>query len=364
MTIICCISDSHLGYRHRMKKQRLLDYENSFLDATSKAMELNPSMLIFAGDLVHHPRPEPKSLHTLITKLIDIAEKTPVIVCIGNHEIEGHLGTAYTPIFSDLHKNIHVLSTDNPHITLNLDGKRVGIHGFQYLRSRKLAQEKLAEISGFEKNDYDILCLHQGIERYLSPFELSLKVLREAAGKFDLILSGHVHKHQEIKELMDVTPSYYVGSTERISFNEAENPTGFLALRNFNEVEFIPVKSAIMDSVKGNLGSMKPGDVNKTIEDIIKDNRGRTECLQIRINVELEGDYFDLRHDWSQEQGFKILDVSVIPSAEEEFKSLEKIEISKDLVEEYFEKSGMHAREDLREICKELYEKYAGGFKR
>ncbi len=364
MTTICCISDSHLGYRHRMKKQRLLDYENSFQGAISRAMELNPSLIIFGGDLVHHPRPEPKSLRTLIKNLIGIAEKIPVIICIGNHEIEGHLGTAYTPIFSDLHENIHVLSTDNPHITLDIGEKRVGVHGFQYLRSRRLAEEKLLEVSRFEPNDYDILCLHQGIERYLNPFELSLRALREVAGKFNLILSGHVHKHQEIKELMDITPAYYIGSTERISFNEAGNSTGFIALREFSRVEFIPVRSARMESVKENLGMMKPEEVNRAIEEIIRERRGRIECLQIRIDVKVDGDYFDLRHDWSQEQGFKILDVNVLPSAGEEFRSLERINISKDLIEDYFEKSGMHDRNDLREVCKGLYERYAGGFKR
>jgi len=343
-----------------MKKQRLLDYENSFREAVTKARELNPSLIIFGGDLVHHPRPEPKSLHTVVTTLIEIAERIPVILCIGNHEIEGHLGTAYTPIFSDLHENIHVLTTENPHIILEIDGKGVGIHGFQYLRNRKIAEETLAEISKFEKNDFDILCLHQGIERYLSPFEISLKVLREAASRFDLILVGHVHKHQPIKELMDLTLAYYIGSTERISFNESANKTGFLTLKDFSGIEFIPVKSAGMNSIRGNLGREKPSEVNRVVEELIKENLGKVECLQLNLQVELDGDYFDLRHDWDSEQRFEILDINVIPSVEEEFKALEKIEISKDLVAEYFEKSGMNSRQELKGICTELYEQYAG----
>jgi len=360
MTTICCISDSHLGYRHRMKRQRLLDYENSFRDAVKKAGELDPSLIIFGGDLAHHPRPEPKSLHTLVTTLIELAESIPVVVCIGNHEIEGHLGTAYTPIFSDLHRNIHVLTTENPHIILDIDNKRVGIHGFQYLRNRKVAEETLLEVSKFEKNEFDILCLHQAVERYLSPFEVSLKALREAAGRFDLILMGHVHKHQPIHELMDLTPTYYVGSTERISFNESNNETGFLTLKDFSWIEFIPVKSARMISIRGDLGRAKPSGINRMVEELIKENQGKVECLQINLQVELDGDYFDLRHHWDLEQRFEILDVNIVPKVEEEFKALERIEISKDLVEGYFEKSGMQGRGELKDICTELYEKYAG----
>ena len=364
-TTICCISDSHLGYRHKMKQQRLRDYEDSFKDALSRAMALEPEILIFGGDLVHHTRPEPKSMHTVLKTLMEIADSTQVVMCIGNHEIEGHLGSAYTPIFSDLHKNIHVLTTENPHITIKVYGKRIGIHGFQYLRDRKLAEKTLRRISdeipGY--GDVNILCMHQAIEHYLSPFEISIKVLREVAPRFDLILSGHVHRHQKIMEISDLTPGFYIGSTERISFNEWQNPNGFLVFRNldFKNPEFVRINSASMKRISKDIGRKTPAEINSYIEELIKENLNQ-KCLQININAEIQGDYFDIRHDWETLfREFTILDVNVIPRMGEDEIKIKRFEINSSVIDEYFEKSGMKDRKELKELCVELFKKYSGG---
>lgn len=364
-TVICCISDCHLGYRHRMKQQRLRDYESSFKEALSRAMALEPEILIFGGDLVHHTRPEPKSMQIVLQNLMRIAESTNIVMCIGNHEIEGHLGTTYTPIFSDLHKNIHVLTTENPHTRLEIYGRSIGFHGFQYLRDRKLAEGTLKKISDeipeFSENDINILCIHQAIEHYLNPFEISLKALREVAPKFDLILSGHVHRHQEIREISDLTPAFYIGSTERISFNEWQNPNGFLVFRNldFQNPEFIRINSANMKKISKDIGRKTPDETNLYIEELIKENLSQ-KCLQIDLNAEIQGDYFDIRHDWENSfKEFTILDVNVIPRIRENEIKIEKFKINSNVINEYFEKSGMKDRKELKELCIDLYKKYA-----
>ncbi len=361
MTSICCISDCHLGYRHRLKLQRLRDYENAFNEAINKAIELNPDLLILGGDMFHHSRPDPKSMQILIKRLLKLADSVPIILCIGNHEIETHLGSAYTPIFSDIHKDIHVLTTENPHITLELDNKSIGIHGFQYIRNRRIAEETLEKISEeISGNDYNILCMHQAIEHYLEPYEISIKALRQAASRYDLILLGHVHKYQPVREISDVTPAFYMGSTERISFNEWQNENGFLLFSNFKfqNPEFIPVKSARMGVIKENIGKKKPAEINAFIKEIIQENLD-TNCLQISIDVEIEGDYFDICHDWDNRyKEFTILDVSVMPKISREIISLERLEIGEKIFDEYFEKMGLKDKEDLKGLCERLYEKY------
>ncbi len=361
MTTLCCISDCHLGYRHRLKLQRLRDYENVFREAIKKAIELKPDILILCGDLFHHTRPDPKSMQIAIRNFMKIADSTNVVLCVGNHEIEGHLGTSYTPLFSEIHRNIHVLTTENPHISLNINNKTVGIHGFQYIRNRKLAEEELEKISNETgNNDVNILCIHQGIAHYIDPFEISLQVLRGVAQKYNLILIGHSHKHQQIREISDITPAYSVGSTERISFNEWKNENGFIVFRNldFGNPEFISVNSAEMIKISENIGKKTPAEINSYIEKLIRENSGK-KCLQINLDVNVEGDYLDIRHDWEEGYSeFEILDVNVIPKINSEEIRIEKLQINKGVIREYFEKSGMKDKTELLELCEKFFERY------
>lgn len=333
---------------------------NAFNDAVAKALKCDPDVILFAGDLMHHPRPDPVTLRKLIRTIVQLAEKTQVVMCIGNHEIEGHLSTTYTPIYSDLHKNIHVLSSENPRVKINLIGREVNLYGFEYTRNRNTVEKKLIELSKNIKSGYNILCMHQAVERYLNPYEISLKTLREVAGKYNLILFGHVHKHQPIKELSDITPAYYIGSTERISFNEAENQTGMMLFRNIDPTkpEFIRVESASMKQVSQNLGRKTPEEINQQIEKTISEN-SKTELLQININVQIDGDYLNVRHDWAEQNpNFTILDVNVNPTTTEASFKMDKININEETIKEYFQKTGLN-NPSLEETCIKLYQKYS-----
>jgi len=363
MSTICVLSDSHLGYRHRMKLQRLKDYRKAFLEAVEKARKQKPGLVIYLGDLFHHKRPDPISMKTAYNALKKIADETPVVLCIGNHDIEGHLGSSYSPLFTILHDNIHVLTHENPHVELKIGGEKIGLHGFQYMRDRKQVEEQLeiisAEVGG---NDKEILCMHQAIEGYLEPHEVSLKCLRSIAPRYDLILSGHVHKHQEIREISDVTPTYYAGSTERISFNEADNRNGFLVFRDhrFREPEFVEVESSPMKKIREDLGKKSVEEVNSYIEGLLTNNEGSIKCLQVNLSVELKGEYFNLRQDWStQFQEYTILDVNVVPDRSLGLgDGFEKKAINEDLIKEYFKKTGMEGRKQLKEVCVKLYQEY------
>lgn len=361
MTTICCISDSHLGYRHKLKLQRLKDYEKAFNEALDRAMSLETSLLIFGGDIFHHTRPDPKSMRVLLERIIEVADRVPCVFCIGNHEIETSLSSTYTPILSIIHENVHVLTSENPHIRLELRDKSVGLHGFQFIRDRKSAEGTLdkitSEVSG---NDFNILCIHQAIEGYLEPHEVSIRALRDIAEKYDLILSGHVHKHQKIGEVFDIVPAYYIGSTERISFNEAENDTGILVFNNFDfrHPIHVPVNSASMRSIQRDFGRKKPEELNKAIKQLIEENLN-IRCLQLNISAEIDGDYLDVRHDWETPYpDFTILDVILNPKLTNRDIDLKNRELNEGIFDEYFEKMGLSGREDLKDLCKELYRKY------
>jgi len=364
MATICALADAHLGYRHRNKKQRLHDYQNSYLNAINQIKKQKPDLFIILGDLFHHPRPDPTTLKTAIKTLTQTAQKTPTILCIGNHEISGHLSTSYTPLFHSIHPNIRTLTHQQPHITIKIKNKKIGVHGFQYLRDKKTTQEQLnqitQEITG--ENDYDILCLHQAIQGYLEPHELSLRNLRQNASKYDLILFGHVHKHQKITEINDITPTYYIGSTEKTSFNEADNTNGFMVFHDFDfqNPQFIKTKSASMKKINLSLGKKTAAEINQHIEDIIKKHDGIIQNLQINLKTELTDEYMNLRQDYhTQYNSYTILDVNIMPaSAAEIHTGFQKKTINEDLIKEYFTQTGMKKRNKLQQICVELYTKY------
>jgi DNA repair exonuclease SbcCD nuclease subunit len=356
MQHIAFIGDAHIGYRHRFKSQRLQDYVSAFNEALEKALSRNPLAIVFLGDLLHHCRPDPVSLRTVLKKLIWCSGKTNVIVCVGNHEIEGHLGTTYSPIYSDVSDKITVLTTENPHKIIRHEGKTIGFHGFEYIRSDKRATEKLREISSNPGSDINILCLHQAIEKYLSPHEITLSALRQVAGAYDLIVSGHVHKHQMIAEVQDITPAYYVGSTERISFNEAANPTGFMVftLGDLSNPEYVPVNSAPMALIREKF-SGTPWQVNERIKKIITERQER--LLRIDLEVDLEGDPLDINRDWGEIFPEKtILEVNVSGS-EPERQAIEALELNEDLISSYFQSSHMQD-EELEKACIELFQRY------
>lgn len=361
MTFLAALSDSHLGFRHRFKSERLRDFRASFVEAVDKALAANPSILVLGGDMLHHPKPDPVSMRAVVQKLLQAAERTQIVCSIGNHEIAGHLGTAYQPIFSDLHKNIHVLSTEQPHVQLNVGGKKVAFHGFQFLRSREAAEAELAKISSNVGGaDVNILLLHQAVERYLSPFEISLKALREVAPKYNLMLFGHVHKHQQIAEVFDVTPAYYVGSTERISFNEWENQTGVMLFDglDFARPKFIQVSSAPMRKVTLELDKTTPKELNERIRETIQSNQG-AKLLSIEVSAEIAGDLLDVKTDWSGDYPqHTILEVNVTPKADERQITIERIEISADTIREYFTKTGLEGEHELLTECVKLFEDY------
>ncbi len=363
MKTICCVSDCHLGYMHRQKKERLEDYEKAFTEAVEKALKYEPCLIIFGGDLTEHTRPDPRSLKILIKTLMSAAEKAKVVVCVGNHEIEGNIRTAYTPMFSELHGNIHVLTADNPHVYLDVGDVKVGVHGFQFLRGKEAAEEALKKVSSevrkaSSEKEKNILCIHQAVEKYLNPFEVSIKALNEASGKYDLILVGHVHKHQRIGEIS--VPAYYIGSTERVSFNEAENPAGFLVFRDgvFDKPEYVEVTSSSMRRISRDLGTKTADEINQEIKKTIEENKD-VKCLQITVEAEIAGDQFEIIHDWeTRYPGYKVLSVNVVPRINNKAISIEKAEIDERLFDEYFGKKDLAARKDLKDLCLKFYEQY------
>ena len=355
---IAFIADCHLGYRHRFKSKRLNDFANAYSDALTKALKEKPDAIVFLGDLFHHSRPDPVSMRLTIKSLLKAAEQTKIILTVGNHEIEGHLGTAYTPVYGDLSKNIFVLSTEKMFYDLNVDGVRIRLIGFEYGRNRDVCKRRLVDAQNLADGDINILCIHQAIEGYLAPYELSINQMKKAGEKFDLIVSGHVHKHQLIEELKQECPAYYVGSTERVSFNESGNPTGFMVfdMADLGNPKFIHTISQNMKSIRLKFKGT-PNELNQFIEKTIFSNP--EPILKIDVESDLDGDPLDVIRDWSLKFPKRIiLDVNILPKGGEQTIEYSKVKFDETLIEEYFEKNNI-SDDRLRTLCIELFQNFS-----
>ncbi len=356
MATLAFISDAHLGYRHRFKKQRIFDYQRCFDQAAEQALSYDPDAVVILGDLTHHSKPDPVTMRAAIAGLLRIAQKCPVIVCVGNHEITGHLSTAYTPIFADLSPNIHVLTSEDPYADVEADGKTYRFVGFEYTRNPKTASANLKEAKLAANGDVNILCLHQAIERYLSPPELGLAELTDAAGSFDLVMCGHVHKHQRITQVFDEAPAYYCGATERVSFNECDNETGFMLFENddFDAPKFIKTDSTPMLNVRREF-SGTVSELNDMVRKIITDSTH--PLLRIEVSGRIVGDLMDVNRDYADIAGQKtILDIIVNPESAQRPERLVRLTLSEDLIKEYFEKADMSS--DLLDTSLDLFRRY------
>jgi DNA repair exonuclease SbcCD nuclease subunit len=89
------LADTHLGYRafsgkldsDRRLNQRECDVYDRWHEATKKAIELAPDIVIHAGDLFDSSRPAPRAIAEALDGFARLRKADiPVVVIAGNHE--------------------------------------------------------------------------------------------------------------------------------------------------------------------------------------------------------------------------------------------------------------------------------------
>lgn len=202
------ISDTHLGYRQRDLPQREEDFYDAFSRAVDEMIKEKVEFVLHCGDLFNDSRPEIKSLLKVKSELRRLRDAGIKIVCIaGNHDFPKRSG-GIPPhrIFDEI---------------VFLDGSYVHygdlfIGGISYrakpeIREVKKRMEELSlKAREFRKK---ILMLHQGLDKYIPGFEMSVADL----GGFDYYAMGHVHKRIVDGRIV------YPGSTEMWRIDEYED---------------------------------------------------------------------------------------------------------------------------------------------
>lgn len=331
---ISILGDTHLGYDYpvkpkTIKPRRGSDFFNNFEYVIQKAVEEKHDLIIHLGDLYN--RSKPPAL--VIKKTFDIlkiaaTKGIPVIILPGNHE------RAFIPqTLFDQHELIEIM--DKPKtISKIIKGINFCFSGFPFFRGDIRSEyKKLVAQTKSDKINADIkfILFHQavdgaqvGVQNYTFLNRNDVISVNDLNSDFDLYLSGHIHRYQEIK-----TNNYdglrgnliYPGSVERTSFAEREETKGYCILNipidnifNFYYY-FIPLPVRKMYSIKLTMNNIKR--FYEKMCDIPEHS-----VIQLEINDELPSDLLDnIKNRYKEEVMYKDVIIEYLYTGAQRYQS-------------------------------------------
>ena len=195
-----------------------------------RALESKVDMIVHGGDVFYRSKVSSTIIDKVYEPLLEVANQgIPVYIVPGNHErskLPEHLWLS--------HEGIHVF--DRPKTYLReVRGIRLALSGFPFARKVKERFWDLLDQTDYLHNSADLhlLCLHQTFEgAQVGPNDFTFRRSPDniptqwIPRQFSAVLSGHIHRAQNIKNSLDqkqsTVPVIYPGSIERTSFAERE----------------------------------------------------------------------------------------------------------------------------------------------
>jgi len=262
-------ADIHLGMENYGKidpatglNTRLADFTKSLDEIVDFSLKEKIDLVVFAGDAYKTREPSPTFQREFAKRIYRLAAADiPVVMVVGNHDFPNALGKADTlEIFPTLAvPNIHIFKKEELQIISTPAGP-IQVAGLPWLvRSHVLSKtemaqknfddlnnlaakrvkEKIIYLSSLIKKEIpSIFVGHASIEKAVYGAERQVTIGSEIViplsaffkTKFNAILMGHLHKHQEIPLSKTGPPIIYSGSIERVDFGEEKEAKGFVLL--------------------------------------------------------------------------------------------------------------------------------------
>jgi exonuclease SbcD len=238
------VADTHIGYSAYRKideatglNQREVDTYNVFRHFVDEAIAAKPDAIVHAGDLFDSVRPTNRAISVVLEQLLRLNEAgIPFVVISGNHETPRlkETGSVFS-IFEHL-PHVHAVYQDK-YERVEFEG--LTIHAIPHCADIEAEKQRLLAVT--DRAGLHIALLHAGVygagkQMFLmDEFNEQLISIHELTG-FDYIALGHYHQYTRVRD-----DAYYAGSTERFSFNEVNEPKGFLEviLRNGGDREVL-----------------------------------------------------------------------------------------------------------------------------
>lgn len=255
-------ADTHLGFSDLSKvdttsgvNRREQDFYEAWWHAIDGIIAQRPDFVLHAGDLFQSPRPNNRAIAVALEGLSKLNEAgLPVIIIAGNHSTPriratGNIFEAMSvlPNVQAAYRGVYEKFT----IPSRNGRDRCTVHCIPHCSLSEELEKAYAAIQLDASARWNILMTHgswraagkidtrmgEFNEQFLEDPEARLKLT------FDYIALGHYHRFLAIND-----HTFYSGSTERTSFNEAGYSSGYivgdLAQRSWQYVEF-PVRAMV-----------------------------------------------------------------------------------------------------------------------
>ena len=255
-----------MGYdqpiRPTKKQRRGPDFFKNFNFILDTAQERQVDLVIHGGDLFDRSRVHPTIVNKTYDRLFEFVDTgIPLVLVPGNHD----RSTLPSSLFLQ-HPNLHIFYEPQVH-SFQFKGQIFHIGGFPFIRNigdeiRPLLRDLEQQLP---ETGNSILCMHQAVHgATVGPanytFRAGPQVIRKSdlVTRFDMYLSGHIHRHQIIKIPVPNKKEkcfIYPGSIERTSFAERDEEKGFVNIEFEDDskaprILFEPLESRPMHVLK------------------------------------------------------------------------------------------------------------------
>lgn len=309
---ILLLADSHLGFdlpvRPRVERRRRgHDFLANYARALAPALAGEVDIVIHAGDVFDRSSVIPTLAYQAFEPLRRIADMgIPVLIVPGNHERSRlpHLRFAQ-------HPELHVFAGPRT-VVINTRGLRIALSGFPYERNDVRSRfSTLLEETAWSQHPADvrILCVHHCIEgATVGPADYQFTTAndvirtRDIPAAFDVVLSGHIHRHQVLTAHLDgrplPSPVIYPGSIERTALAEIGETKGFMTLTCVADAprvrwafHHLPARPMLRTELTAD--GLAPGELRASVEAIM-DAAPRDAVLAIRVIGTLSTEHWQL----------------------------------------------------------------------
>jgi exonuclease SbcD len=252
MKFIHC-SDTHLGYSDYYRidpktgiNHREQDFYGAWNFLIDEILDQHPELVIHAGDLFHTTRPTNRAIAIALEGIQKVSDAgIPFVLISGNHSTPKIRATGSIFESIALFPNVYTAFQSKYQI-FNIGD--CAVHCIPHCSLGEELQGAFEAIKPAKNAKYQILVTHGSWagQNSFSMGEFNEQKLPDpeliSDFKLDYIALGHYHKHIKIKPNI-----IYSGSTERTSFNETGNTTGYVLVDlNKDKIEYHEIPSRPM----------------------------------------------------------------------------------------------------------------------
>ncbi len=325
-------ADIHIGYSTHGKddashgiNSRWIDFENCFKFMVDFALKEDIDLFLFCGDAYRDASPSPTEQRIFAKALRPLLDKQiPIVMLVGNHDFPVAFGKASSiNIFGELSSCVHLF--EKPDVK-DIDTKsgKIRIVGMPWAnRSRLFAREEFAELTTEKLRDKmleiytskidleatrlkeeplsypAILAMHahvdgaeltEGSERKtIESRDIIIPLSQVARREFSYVALGHFHRHQDLNAGNE-PPVVYSGSIERISFNELNQPKGFVLVEidEKKRATYKHVQTPARNMVSIDIDTRSSENPLKKVEEKIDRTNFKDAIVRVRIKCTAE----------------------------------------------------------------------------